>query len=283
MAAVFVWQVLQVIGFSGGPALAITAQGIDDFDEVAFLTDEKVTAFCKTVRKPGGAVVGQAINLTSESNLCLLCFYLWYLKRCSRSGIVGQMTLQAIRSLQSQRDQENDHKEPESPVIDSKDWARTMESIVEYCGSCLGVTNIPFAYVARKEMVPEQTPIGGWLSDEAEMIGCAPLVAKVAAVPMVLAEHYKTNNKTVWTKLAKMCCDHDSGRSYANINIKRLRMASWHFGRCTTTTLVLTMLILCVLMLKINLPQPSIMEKRIGLIGSAIRASTWSSMRYSKG
>jgi hypothetical protein len=35
MAAVFVWQVLQVIGFSGGAALAITAQGIDDFDEVA--------------------------------------------------------------------------------------------------------------------------------------------------------------------------------------------------------------------------------------------------------
>jgi hypothetical protein len=58
MAAVFVRQVLQVIGFSGGAALAITAQGIDDFDEVAFLTDEKVTTLCKTVCKPGGAVVG---------------------------------------------------------------------------------------------------------------------------------------------------------------------------------------------------------------------------------
>jgi hypothetical protein len=44
MAAVFVQQVLQVIGFSGGAVLVITAQGIGDFDEVAFLTDEKVVA-----------------------------------------------------------------------------------------------------------------------------------------------------------------------------------------------------------------------------------------------
>jgi hypothetical protein len=162
MAAVFVRQVLQVIGFSGGAALAITAQGIDDFDEVAFLTDEKVTTLCKTVCKPGGAVVGQAITLTSESNLCLLCFYLRHLKHCSCTAIVGQMTLQAIRNLQSQRDQENDHKEPESPTIDSKDWAQTMESIVEYFGSCLGVTKIPLAYVVQKEMVPEQAPVGSW-------------------------------------------------------------------------------------------------------------------------
>jgi hypothetical protein len=96
MTAIFVWQVLQVIGFSGGAALAITAQGIDDFDEVAFLTDEKVTTLCKT----GGAVVGQAITLTSGSNLCLLCFYLHLLKRCSCTAIVGQMTLQAIQNLQ---------------------------------------------------------------------------------------------------------------------------------------------------------------------------------------
>jgi hypothetical protein len=32
------------------------------------------------------------------------------------------------------------------------------------------------------------------------MISWAPLVAKIAAVPMVLAEHYKTDNNTVWTK-----------------------------------------------------------------------------------
>jgi hypothetical protein len=96
MAAVLVWQVLQVIGFSGGAVLAITAQGINDFDEVAFLTDEKVTTLCKTVCKPGGAVVGQAITLTSESNLCLLCFDLWHWKHCSCSVIVGWMTLQEI-------------------------------------------------------------------------------------------------------------------------------------------------------------------------------------------
>jgi hypothetical protein len=70
-----------------------------------------------------------------------------HLKRCSRTAIVGQMTLQAIRNLQSQRDQENDQKEPKSLVIDSKDWAQTMESIVEYLGSCLVVTKIPLAYV----------------------------------------------------------------------------------------------------------------------------------------
>jgi hypothetical protein len=68
-------------------------------------------------------------------------------------------------------------------------------SIVEYFGSCLGETKIPLAYVVRKEMVPEQAPIGGWPSNKAEMIGHVPLVANVAAVPMVLAEHYKTNKR----------------------------------------------------------------------------------------
>jgi hypothetical protein len=58
-------------------------------------------------------------------------------------------------------------------------------------------------------MIPEQAPVGGWSSNQAEMIGCPPLVANVAAVPMVLAECYKTDNKTAWTKLAKMRCDHD--------------------------------------------------------------------------
>jgi hypothetical protein len=58
-------------------------------------------------------------------------------------------------------------------------------------------------------MVPEQAPVDGWPSNEAEMIGRAPLAANAAAVPMVLAEHYKTDNKTVWIKLAKMCRDHD--------------------------------------------------------------------------
>jgi hypothetical protein len=105
MTAAFIWHVLQVIGFSGGAVLVQTAQGIDDFDKVAFLTDEKVTTLCKTVRKPGNAVVGHAITLTPESNLCLLCFYLQHLKHCSCSALVGQMTLQAIWNLQSQRDQ----------------------------------------------------------------------------------------------------------------------------------------------------------------------------------
>jgi hypothetical protein len=103
--AIFIWH--QVIGLSGGAVLAITAQGIDDFDEVAFLTDEKVTTLWKTVCKPGGAVVGQVITLTSESSLYLLCFYLQHLKHCSRTAIVGQMTLQAIQNLRLQSDQEN--------------------------------------------------------------------------------------------------------------------------------------------------------------------------------
>jgi hypothetical protein len=71
------------------------------------------------------------------------------------------------------------------------------------------VTKIPLAYIIQQEMVPEQAPVSGWLSNEVEMIGQAHLVANVVAVPMVLLEHFKTDNKTVWTKLVKMCCDHD--------------------------------------------------------------------------
>jgi hypothetical protein len=63
-----------------------------------------------------------------------------------------------------------DHKEVESPVIDSKDWAQTMESILEYFCYWFGVTKIPLAYVIQKEMVPEQAAVSGWLSNEVEMI-----------------------------------------------------------------------------------------------------------------
>jgi hypothetical protein len=52
-------------------------------------------------------------------------------------------------------DHESKHKEPKLPVIETKDCTQTMESIVEYFGSCLGVTKIPLAYVIKKEMIPE--------------------------------------------------------------------------------------------------------------------------------
>lgn len=92
-------------------------------------------------------------------------------------------------------------------MLDTKDWPRTMESLEEFFGSCLGVTKIPLGYVIRKELAPEQQPVGGWSSHEAEMIGRAPIVHNVNAVPMVYTEHFKTDNKAVWSKLATLCRD----------------------------------------------------------------------------
>jgi hypothetical protein len=121
--------------------------------------------------------------------------------------IVAALTLANLRALKPLSKQEKDHKEPDAPDINAKDWPPTMEAIREYLVDCLGVSKIPLPYVVRKSIAPENAPAMGLRTHQAQMITRAPIVQNIGANPPVNTKHYKTDNTNVWTKIASMTRD----------------------------------------------------------------------------
>ena len=94
---------------------------------------------------------GQGISARAENNLKLCCYFIHHRERISRSVTADQITLANVRALRDLRDAEIDrvdHK-PTPKLMDSKNWPKTMEGIVEYLRGCLRVTKIPLSYVVR--------------------------------------------------------------------------------------------------------------------------------------
>jgi hypothetical protein len=52
--AVLVRQVMVLMGFTVAGAAAITADGIDSFEELSLQDDDDIENVCKSIRKPGG-------------------------------------------------------------------------------------------------------------------------------------------------------------------------------------------------------------------------------------
>jgi hypothetical protein len=226
MAAAITRQVLALIGFAAPVAQTITDQGHDSFDEVALLTDDEVDGLCKSLRSPGGLIAGPPaaaggapgplgpnpgtfVSTRAQNNLKLLAYYLRFKQRTSMTPVVAQMTMVNIRALRHQRDQEEDHTDPDAPTIDGDDWPKIIETLLEYLGACLGTTNLPLAYVVRRSLDPTAQPAGGWPSNEANMIARAPIVTNPGGAAPVYAVTYLADNKQVWLKLAAICRDKD--------------------------------------------------------------------------
>ena len=140
----------------------------------------------------------------------LCCYFIRHRERISRSVTADQITLANVRALCDLRDAEIDHidHEPTPKLMDSKNWPKTMEGIVEYLRGCLGVTKIPLSYVVRNhvEAPPEaRDPETNYDTPQDEMI---------ARVPMMLAnrdEHptFLTDRQTVWDKISDLTRDHE--------------------------------------------------------------------------
>jgi hypothetical protein len=207
--AVLVRQVMVLMGFTVAGANAITADGLDSFEELSLQDDDDIENVCKSIRKPSGGNNGTVVTHSAESNAKLLCYFLRHQKRRSRPFNHLMMTLANVRLLRSLREQEKNHKEPTAPEIDDKVWPRTMESIEEYLAECLGVTKIPLAYVIRDTVEPFNDPPTGWPTHQHEMIGKALIAVNAAAVPIVYTQHFMTDNTIVWTKIASMTRDHE--------------------------------------------------------------------------
>jgi hypothetical protein len=79
--------------------------------------------------------------------------------------------------LRSTKEYEGNFKfTADQPMINEKDWPRTMEAIREFFGSVLGGTGVPLAYVVREnvEIPPGTDPSEGYITVAEEMIARAP-------------------------------------------------------------------------------------------------------------
>lgn len=200
------------LGFTANAAtLIVDTQGIDSLDELRLLKDSEVEGLCKVLRRPGGMVANNAVAiaaggnaminnpgtlvpLRAELNLKLTCYYLRHRVRISRVTAPGDITLPVVRRIIELRLTEAKHENPkDKPVIDAKDWPKTMEAIVEYFRAYLGETGIPLAYVIRGlQEVPAVEPPGGYSSAQDEMIArAAHLDALGNEIPTYLADRLK--------------------------------------------------------------------------------------------
>ena len=131
---------LERMGFTPEAAQLVTGdQGIDSVDELRNLDDDKASNLCRVLRRPGGtnaagaADPGTKVSARAEDNLKLAIYYVKHQDRVSRAVNVGEITLTNVRKLIKQRDTERNHTDPDTPpVIDCKDWPKTMEAVEEY-------------------------------------------------------------------------------------------------------------------------------------------------------
>jgi hypothetical protein len=208
------------LGLVGAAATFITEdQAIDNLDELRLLKDDEIETLCKVICRPGGTIVnpgavagqpavisnpGNQVPLRAEKNLKLASYWLRHSVRVSRPRAVADLTLENVRSIIELKDTEEANKPPEAPTISSKDWPRTMESILDYFRSYLGETGIPLAYVIRKDIAVKPSIEDNELNyhtKQEEMIARAPIVDENGNFTLV----YIADRTKVWELIATMC------------------------------------------------------------------------------
>jgi hypothetical protein len=90
------------------------------------------------------------VSIRAETNLKLAVFYLRHQARISRTMAPASIALTVLRSTKEY--EKNFKVTAEQPVINEKYWPRTMKAIRELCGSVLGETEAPLAYIAHENI-----------------------------------------------------------------------------------------------------------------------------------
>ena len=90
------------------------------------------------------------------------------------------IALDNVRLLRKLKESEKEHTDPlVSPVVDTKNWPKTMESFDEYLRGYIGVKGVPLSYVVRSEeaVAPSlDEPETSFLSAEEEMVARVPII-----------------------------------------------------------------------------------------------------------
>eukprot|EP00804_Cyclotella_cryptica_P003089 CCRYP_006074-RA/>CCRYP_006074-RA protein AED:0.29 eAED:0.04 QI:0/0/0/0.75/0.33/0.5/4/0/1079 len=219
---------LERMGFTPEAAQLVTGdQGIDSVDELRNLDDDKASNLCRVLRRPGGtnaagaADPGTKVSARAEDNLKLAIYYVKHQDRVSRAVNVGEITLTNVCKLIKQRDTERNHTDPDTPpMIDSKDWPKTMEAVEEYLRQFRGVNDVPLSYVVRIALAPKPVltnPATNYLTLDEEMIARAPILVPGTAgviadleVNGPFTESFMTDRTTAWDKIAVLFQNHEA-------------------------------------------------------------------------
>jgi hypothetical protein len=187
-----------------------------------FLNDKDIDSLVKQLRRPGGMIAGNtsvggaaqgnpgplaanpghSLSIRADTNRKLEVFYLRHQARISRIVSPASIALTVVRRLRSAKEYEENFKvTAEQPIINEKNWPRTMEAIRELFGSVLGETGVPLAYVIRDnaEIPPGTDPSEGHITVAEEMIARVPHGK----------QSYANDSIEVWSYMANITRAHD--------------------------------------------------------------------------
>jgi hypothetical protein len=208
------WLMYTRMGFTNPVATYITTeQGINSLEELENLEDKAVKRLCQALKKPGWTVPnpnagapgapaqipnpGFNVSIKAEENLKLAAYLVRHKRRIRRPATVAAITIEAVRKFKEMKAAEESHKDPtEKPIINDKNWQRTLDDVEEYLHNHLGQTHIPLSYVVRKnEQVPPHLvdPPNNYTSIQDEMISRAPQLDDDGERTLL----FTTNNKRV--------------------------------------------------------------------------------------
>ena len=208
------------LGFTTEAAAYTTGVlGIDTLDEIAIHDgDDDVENLMKRITRPGGVgtttttgsgstavttvAVGHPVSLRAETNFKLCVYYLMHLQRVQRTPVIVDITLELVRGYREQQKFEKDFKVTAvEPVIDDKNWPRTLENIKEYLASQYGQTGATLDYVIRQTVAVEpedQDPADLYETVDQEMSARAPHTGRA----------FTNDKRKVWDIMSNICGKH---------------------------------------------------------------------------
>jgi hypothetical protein len=158
---------LESLGFSDAvEAYLLRGCGIESLKEIAYLDGEDdVENTIKGVTSPEGTVNigigtsavtssnnGILFSIRSVANLKLCVYYLNHMEIVQRKPVVTDIDLELVRVHHDHHICEAKLKKTAvEPVINEKDWPRTLENIKEYLASQYGGIGATLEYVIRAE------------------------------------------------------------------------------------------------------------------------------------
>jgi hypothetical protein len=184
---------LQRLGFSEDVAIYVTGTcGIDSLEDIAYLdgVDDGDTTI-KGIASPRGTLTtgsgsrlvasrnnGIHVSIRTVAKLKLFIYYLKHMEIVQPKPVANTINLVLVHSYRDQQIHEVSFKKTaEEPVINDKDWPRTLETIKEYLASQYGGTGVNLDYVVRPNIAvnPEpEDPADGYDTVDKDMTARAP-------------------------------------------------------------------------------------------------------------
>lgn len=199
-------------------------QNLSTMAQFSRMNEKSVETLARVLRKPGGGGAGVKVSAQAEENLQGMVYLIRHHKRVCRTVDFADVTLDKVLKLERQREFEAAHTNPSSePTIDSKDWPKTMELVVEWIGGFRGVDGHPLSYVIRDLLVPpgqNSDPTVGeanseYLTYDEELIARGKIIDGTVAAGAdpekdgPFHASYIIDRSTVYDKLASLFKDTD--------------------------------------------------------------------------